>query len=61
MIDDAPSAYQVLPEVIVGKNEGQRIISKQSALDRSRSSGPLLEGGRGRGPRAFSGLRLFKC
>lgn len=30
MIDDVPSAYQVLPEVIVGKNEGQRIISKQS-------------------------------
>lgn len=60
MMDDVSSAYRVLPEVIVGRNEGQRIISRQSALDRSWSSGPLLEEERGRGPRDFSGLRLYK-
>lgn len=60
MIDEVPSAYQVLPEVIVGRNEGQQIISRQIAVDRSRGSGPLLEGGRGRGLHAFSGSWLYK-
>lgn len=45
MIDEVSSAYRsfqrLLCKLALDRNEGQRMISKRSALDRSRGNSPL--------------------